>query len=121
MNDKDSKLLWEAYNNVCDEPINELNIPAPNDERSAANFPEWPEFIAKVKELRDKMIDAQTNLPIGLGQHMSEDVIRMFTSLTPKNLYWLFKEFLKAATGDKDNVFSNIVREVEEKERAAKQ
>ena len=112
MNDKDSKLLWEAYNNVRNEPINELNIPSPNNERSAANLPKWSEF----KALRAKMIDAQKNLPVGLGQQMSPEFIEMFTILTPKNIYWLYKEFIKMLKGDEDNRFSEIMRTIKANE-----
>jgi hypothetical protein len=117
VNDKDSKLLWEAYNNTRSKPINELNIPGPNRQSSAANPPSRKEFIAKVKELRARMIDAQTNLPYGLGKQMNPEVIDLFTVLSPSNLLILGKEFVKFARRDgTNNIFDDILAELKANE-----
>ena len=120
MNDKDSKLLWEAYNNTRSEPINELNIPAPNHQSSSTNHPKWPEFSAKYKAIRAKMIDAQKKLPLGLGQQMSPDLENAYKLFTWSNIWGLFGDFLRIGKGDDNNVFDTILKDINAKEERDK-
>ena len=113
MNDKDSHLIYEAYNNDRNGPINELNIPAPNDERSFANRPDWPEFVAKYNEVRAKMVNAQKNLPLGLGQQMSPELLNAYKLFTPRNFKGLFNDFLRIGKGDENNIFDTIIKDIE--------
>ena len=54
------------------------------------------------------MVDAQKNLPYGLGQQMSPELVNAWKLFSASNLMGLYSDFMKMLKGEEDNIFSKI-------------
>ena len=128
MNNKDTDLIYETYTeryyiSLINEELkllNEFEIPGDQSERSGINLPSF-------QEVRDRVNKTLAYLPLlgGADQPMDEknkkDLINLFKiAVDPRSFYTLIQHMVRFIRGNKDNMFSATMREIEEREVAAR-